>query len=104
MIERILRAFRGKASVDAPEVQRASADFRIPVLCYHSWTINGPDYETNDHVALEQDLKLLGRRGYEVLSVPDLLAALHGEKAGAGESDCQHRAVLVWPGILQTST
>ncbi|HHX82856.1 MAG TPA: polysaccharide deacetylase family protein [Pseudomonadaceae bacterium] len=79
MIERILRAFRNKPSADAPEVQRENLSFRIPVLCYHSWTINGPDYETNDHVALEQDLKLLGSRGYEVLPVPDLLAALHGE-------------------------
>lgn len=53
--------------------------FSIPVLCYHSWTINGESYGSNDHVALESDLRALSRRGYKILPVPALVAYLLGE-------------------------
>lgn len=51
----------------------------IPVLCYHSWTVNGSDYASNDHEALKQDLQTLARKGYEVLPVEALVALLRGE-------------------------
>jgi len=56
-----------------------SASFSIPILCYHSWTLAGALYEKNDHIALETDLRELARRGYEVLSLTDLVAVLRGE-------------------------
>lgn len=69
MIKRILSRFFGGNS---------QTPFNIPVLCYHSWTVTGPTYETNDHVALESDLKELGRRGYEILPIGGLVALLRG--------------------------
>jgi len=42
--------------------------FNIPVLCYHSWTVNGIDYGINDHVSLEEDLRTLSQQGYEIIS------------------------------------
>ena len=51
----------------------------IPVLCYHSWTVNGTDYGNNDHEALKQDLQILARKGYQVLPVEALVALLRGE-------------------------
>lgn len=53
--------------------------FSIPVLCYHSWTIFGPNYSQNDHVALASDLATLARRGYQVLPATDLVRLLRGE-------------------------
>lgn len=52
--------------------------FPIPVLCYHSWTVNGPAYHENDHVALESDLKTLALRGYEIIPLPALIRLLRG--------------------------
>lgn len=68
-----------QAPEDAPAVS-ASA-FSIPVLCYHSWTMSGNVHEGNDHVALESDLKTLGRRGYQIIPIPTLVALLRGEIA-----------------------
>ena len=51
----------------------------IPVLCYHSWSVNGCDYSNNDHVALAQDLRMLARNGYCVLPVESLVAWHRGE-------------------------
>lgn len=56
-----------------------NAILSIPVLCYHSWTIDGPLYENNDHVALEQDLLTLARKGYEILPLTQLVSVLRGE-------------------------
>lgn len=53
--------------------------FSVPVLCYHSWTIDGSSYENNDHLALEQDLLTLARKGYQILPLTVLVAALRGQ-------------------------
>jgi peptidoglycan/xylan/chitin deacetylase (PgdA/CDA1 family) len=58
-----------------------SDPFPIPVLCYHSWTINGPSYNENDHVALSKDLNILARRGYQILPVPTLVSLIRGDIA-----------------------
>lgn len=55
--------------------------FDIPVLCYHSWRIEGRDYASNDHVAMERDLQKLKEAGYQLLSVPFLVAALRNGTA-----------------------
>ena len=55
--------------------------FTVPVLCYHSWTMEGDRYEGNDHLALAQDLRALGGRGYRVLPLPRLVKVLRGELA-----------------------
>jgi hypothetical protein len=57
--------------------------FAIPVLCYHSSNVRGASYETNDHLALEADLKTLGQRGYQIIPLPLLVAILRGEHAAA---------------------
>src|SRR5690606_36220562 len=55
--------------------------FTVPVLCYHSWTMEGDLYEGNDHLALALDLRALGERGYRVLPLPRLVKVLRGELA-----------------------
>lgn len=71
---------RRRKKVDQPRSPRA---WRVPVLCYHSWTMEGADYAGNDHVALAADLALLAARGYAVLPLTQLVAVLRGE-ADAG--------------------
>ncbi len=39
----------------------------IPVLTYHATNIDGNDYADNDHVALEQDLRLIDALGWRIL-------------------------------------
>ena len=55
--------------------------FDIPVLCYHSWRIEGNDYGSNDHVAMARDLKALKEAGYQLLSVSLLVSALRNGSA-----------------------
>jgi polysaccharide deacetylase len=45
---------------------------KIPVLAYHA--LNAPDkhYSANDHVALEEDLKLIRRLGFKVASLAEI--------------------------------
>jgi peptidoglycan/xylan/chitin deacetylase (PgdA/CDA1 family) len=67
---RVLRGLRNRST---------GSSYSIPILCYHSWTMNGPGYGDNDHVALESDLVALGRKGYQILSITQLVACLRGE-------------------------
>lgn len=53
-------------------------DYRIPVLCYHSWRMENAEYENNDLVALASDLRVLTSLGYQVLSVTTLIDILAG--------------------------
>ncbi|MAL95239.1 MAG: hypothetical protein CME40_09195 [Haliea sp.] len=67
---------------------RGRCGFNIPVLCYHSWTVDGDVYGANDHVCLEQDLHTLAARGYQVLPAEclvDLLEEKIPSKAIAGK-------------------
>lgn len=45
---------------------------QIPVLLYHSNNVSGNDYETNDHVALREDLETISGLGFEVSSLHDI--------------------------------
>lgn len=84
MLRNVLRRLWGESPERAPagEAGDAGAEpgWRVPVLCYHSWTMLTSTYEGNDHVALEADLASLARRGYAVLPLPTLVAALRGER------------------------
>jgi len=58
--------------------QDTAAEFAIPIFCYHSLDKNGATYETNNHLALAQDLKLFAKRGYQVLPLTTLVDVLRG--------------------------
>jgi Predicted xylanase/chitin deacetylase len=51
----------------------------VPVFCYHSVNITGTTYARNDHVALMEDLTILSRQGFRLLSPLSLVKALRGE-------------------------
>jgi hypothetical protein len=40
---------------------------KIPILTYHSHKILGNSYETNDHVALHHDLRIMGAEGFLIV-------------------------------------
>lgn len=44
----------------------------IPVLAYHALHAPGKDYPSNDHVALEVDLKLIRRLGFKVAPLREI--------------------------------
>lgn len=44
------------------------------VLTYHSHHVVGPGYETNDHIALAQDLVTISECGYSFISIDELIA------------------------------
>jgi len=55
---------------------------RSLILTYHSHHIAGPDYASNDHVALRTDLPLIGQAGYHVVSLAELVDRFRAEKSG----------------------
>jgi polysaccharide deacetylase len=46
----------------------------IPILAYHALNAQAKDYASNDHVALEEDLKLVRRLGFRVARLVDIAA------------------------------
>lgn len=63
--------------------QRFSAQpaaWQVPVLCYHSWTVQSDEYVGNDHIALESDLNILAQRGYAIVPTTYLAAVLAGQR------------------------
>src|SRR5947208_10619227 len=55
---------------------RESFFVRIPVLTYHATNVFGNDYGSNDHVALQQDLRAIHALGFTVVPASDVVAAL----------------------------
>ena len=49
----------------------------IPILTYHSLNTTGRSYATNDHVALEADLKTIKRLGFRVERLSTLVDAFN---------------------------
>ena len=47
---------------------------QVPILTYHANNINGLDYQTNDHIALQQDLRLIHDLGFHVISLDQLIS------------------------------
>lgn len=76
---------------EAPSTDVERRAFSIPVLCYHSWTMGSGRYEGDDHIALAQDLRMLGERGYRVLPLPRLVEMLQG--GAAADELCESRLV-----------
>jgi len=55
-----------------PFLRRRGAPRPIPVLVYHGLNAQSKDYGANDHIALEQDLKLIRRLGFKVARLIDI--------------------------------
>ena len=49
-------------------------DTQIPILTYHANNINGLEHQNNDHIALEQNLKVIDELGFRVISISQLMA------------------------------
>ncbi len=54
---------------------------RVPVFTYHSLHVPGTDYTTNDHIALEEDLKVIRDRGFRVVNVRRIVDAVIGTRS-----------------------
>ena len=52
---------------------------RVPVLTYHGLNVNGPDYASNDHVALREDLALIRRMGLRIVPLHSVVSGVLGE-------------------------
>jgi hypothetical protein len=57
-----------------PFLRRRGAARPIPVLTYHALNCQARDYQSNDHIALEEDLKLIRRLGFNVARLTDIAA------------------------------
>ena len=66
---------------------------RVPVLTYHSINIAGNDYDTNDHVALAQDLETIRRLGMRIVPLHRVVDALLGA-APESESEMTNAVAL----------
>jgi polysaccharide deacetylase len=55
-----------------PLLRRQSHRKPIPVLAYHALNVSDKGYSSNDHVALEEDLKLIRRLGFKVARLADI--------------------------------
>jgi peptidoglycan/xylan/chitin deacetylase (PgdA/CDA1 family) len=56
---------------------------RSLILTYHSHHLAGPDYASNDHVALREDLSLLALAGCRIVSLAALVDRLRHRQRGA---------------------
>ena len=65
---------------------------RSLILTYHSHHMAGPDYASNDHVALRTDLPLIAKAGYHIVSLAELVARFRaghsGQSARSNEAPC----------------
>jgi peptidoglycan/xylan/chitin deacetylase (PgdA/CDA1 family) len=57
---------------------------RAAVLGYHSNNVNGPDYASNDHIALREDLRLLNALGVRVATLREVAKLLDGGGEAGG--------------------
>ena len=80
----VKRVINWAISMFGNDTSRQSSDqslvFAIPILCYHSWAVGGRSYESDNHLALENDLRTLAERGYCVIPLPVLIEVLRGER------------------------
>jgi len=65
--------------ITLPFLRRRRAANPIPVLTYHALNARDKDYASNDHVALEEDLKLIRRLGFKVARLADIARLTWGE-------------------------
>ena len=55
---------------------------KIPILTYHPAYVNGNDYQSNDHLAFAEDLRLVHALGFRVLRLADAVSMLRSGSAG----------------------
>jgi polysaccharide deacetylase len=55
-----------------PFLRRRHARRPIPILAYHALNCQAKDYASNDHIALEEDLRLIRRLGFKVARLADI--------------------------------
>jgi len=53
---------------------------KIPVLTYHSVQVDGDEYETNDHAALRDDLRVLHAEGFQIVPLSWIADWVRGER------------------------
>lgn len=66
---------------------------KIPILCYHSTRVLGPDYARNDHVALARDLRAIHACGLRVVPLSWVVDWVLGERPG---TDLDHAVALTF--------
>jgi len=52
---------------------------KVPILTYHSTNIFGNEYDSNDHIALAEDLRTIARLGLRIISAAEIVDVLLGE-------------------------
>ena len=80
------------AAMRIPFIRQRNRRARIPILAYHSLHAPGTDYANNDHVALEEDLKLLKKLRFRVAPLAAIARFAWGQ--GAADFDDGH-----WVGL-----
>ena len=65
------------------------------ILTYHSHHIAGPDYASNDHVALRTDLPLLAKAGYRIVSLAELVNRFREELSGGATNSRAARIAAI---------
>jgi peptidoglycan/xylan/chitin deacetylase (PgdA/CDA1 family) len=60
---------------------------RALVLTYHSHHVAGPEYASNDHVALAVDLDVIDRAGFQIVPLTELVDRFLAAKDGAVDQD-----------------
>jgi hypothetical protein len=58
--------------LNLPFLRRRGDSSRIPILTYHSLNAQAKEYACNDHIALEEDLKLIRRLGFKIARLVDI--------------------------------
>jgi len=66
-----------------------AADLRIPILCYHRFDPSRSGSTTITLAAVEEQLRLLDRHGYQIVTLAEAIALLR-----AGTTDAAKRAVI----------
>ncbi len=65
------------------------------ILTYHSHHMAGPDYGSNDHVALRTDLPLLTDAGYRVVSLSELVNRFRASQCGGATHSSDDRIIAI---------
>ena len=69
---------------------------RALILTYHSHHMAGSTYASNDHVALERDLRTIDEAGYELTSLDALVDAFIAEKQRSDTVDGQRLVAITF--------
>ena len=70
-----------------PSLSSSRRPPRIPILSYHGLHASGNGYADNDHVALEEDLRLIKKLGFRIAALTDIARYVRGEGASFLDRD-----------------